>query len=51
MKQNILGLTPNRQSKMILTLGVCLTIGICYGLSNRFHSVEIPTEYNVLIGK
>lgn len=51
MKQNILGLTPNEQAKIILTLGVCLTIVIFYGLSNRFHGVEIPTEYNVLIGK
>ena len=51
MKQNILGLTPNGQSKIILTLGVCLTIVIFYGLTNRFQGVEIPIEYNVLIGK
>lgn len=51
MKQNILGLTPNRQSKIILTFWVCLTIAIFCGLTNRFQGVEIPTEYNVLIGK
>ncbi|MFN5416595.1 MAG: hypothetical protein ACK5B9_06020 [Flavobacteriia bacterium] len=51
MKQNILGLTPNVQSKIILTFGVCLTIAIFCGLTNRFQGVEIPKEYNVLIGK
>ena len=51
MQQNILGLTPYGQSKIILTFGVCLTIAIFCGLTNRFQGVEIPTEYNVLIGK
>jgi hypothetical protein len=51
MKQNILGLTPYGQSKIILTFGVCITIAIFCGLTNRFQGVEIPTEYNVLIGK
>ena len=51
MKQNILGLTPSRQSKSILIFGGCLTIIIFYGLTNHFDGVKIPTEYNVLIGK
>lgn len=51
MKQNILGLTPNRQSKCILAFGIILTFVILYGLTNHFQGVKIPTEYNVLIGK
>lgn len=51
MQQNIFGLTSNGQSKLILTLGIGLTIVIFYGLTNHFLGVQIPTEYNVLIGK
>ena len=51
MQQNVFGLTPNGQSKFILTFGICLTIIIFYGLTNHFQGVQIPTEYNVLIGK
>jgi hypothetical protein len=51
MKQNLLGLTQNKQSKSILFLGACLTILIFYGLTNHFKGVKIPIEYNVLIGK
>ena len=51
MQQDILGLTPNGQSKFILTFGICLTLIIFYGLTNHFQGVQIPTEYNVLIGK
>jgi hypothetical protein len=51
MKQNIVGLTPIKQSKLILFFGICLTFIIFFGLTNHFHGVEIPKEYNVLIGK
>ena len=51
MKQNLLGLTPNKQSKSILFLSACLTILIFYGLTNHFKGVKIPIEYNVLIGE
>ncbi|HAO06494.1 MAG TPA: hypothetical protein DCQ50_05775 [Chryseobacterium sp.] len=51
MKHNIFSLTPNRQAKFILFLGLCLTVLIFYGLTNHFNGVKIPTEYNVLIGK
>lgn len=51
MQQNIFGLTPNGQSKFILIFGIVLTIIIFYGLTNHFQGVQIPTEYNVLIGK
>lgn len=51
MRQNFLGFTPNGQSKLILAFGIVLTLVIFYGLTNRFHGVEIPAEYNLLIGK
>jgi len=51
MKQNIFGLTPLVQAKSILLLGVCLTIIIFYGLTNRFNGVKIPIEYEIRIGK
>lgn len=51
MKRNILSLTPIQQSKAIVICGICLTIIIFYGLTNRFDGVTIPEEYNILIGK
>jgi len=51
MKQSIFGFTPGVQSKMILFLGICLTVLIFYGLTNHFNGIKIPAKYNVLIGK
>ncbi len=51
MKQAVFGWTPQRQAKAILGFGIILTAFLFYGLTNRFRGVEVPTEYNVLIGK
>lgn len=51
MKCTVFGLTPSQQSKTILILGVCLTLVLFYGLTNHFKGVEIPEQYNILIGK
>lgn len=51
MKKNISGLTPHKQAILILAFGICLSIIIFYGLTNRFKGVTLPNEYNVLIGK
>lgn len=51
MKNSIFGWTPNQQANFILIKGIVLTIVIFYGLTNGFSGVEIPEEYNVLIGK
>lgn len=51
MQQTIFGLTPNKQSTVILILGFLFTIIIFYGLTNHFQGVAIPSEYNILIGK
>jgi hypothetical protein len=51
MKKSILGLSPNRQSTLILIFGFIVTLTIFYGLTNHFKGVTIPKEYNILIGK
>lgn len=51
MKQPVFGLTPKRQSKIILVFGIFLTLLLFFGLTNHFQGVKIPAEYNVLIGK
>jgi hypothetical protein len=51
MKKEILGLTIDQQSKIILVNGIILTVVILYGLTNGFTGVEIPLEYNIMIGK
>ena len=51
MKSPILGWSPKQQANFILIKGIILTVIIFYGLTNGFSGVEIPEEYNVLIGK
>lgn len=51
MHQDIFKLSPDQQSKFILGIGIITTIVIFYGLTNGFHGVEIPAEYNQVIGK
>ena len=51
MEQIIFGLSPNKQSIIILIFGLLLTIVIFYGLTNHFNGFIIPSEYNILIGK
>ena len=51
MHQNILGLTPIAQAKLILWIGFLAAFLLLYGLTNHFQGVAIPVEYNILIGK
>ena len=51
MKSKIFEIEPAKQSYAILFVGVLLTVGIFYGLTNGFSGIEIPAEYGVLIGK
>jgi hypothetical protein len=51
MNTTILNLTPQQQAKGILTFGFIITIAIFYGLTNHLRGVEIPKDYNILIGK
>ena len=51
MKNKILGVEPGKQSYSILFIGILLTLVIFYGLTNGFSGIEIPKEYEVLIGK
>lgn len=49
MKSDILGLSPERQSKVILKIGLLLTLVILYGLTNRFDGVDLPAEYKIMV--
>jgi len=51
MKSKILGIEPNNQSYIILIIGILLTLVILFGLTNGFNGIEIPKEYDILIGK
>jgi hypothetical protein len=51
MTTDVFGVSPSRQSVLILVVGIVLTPVIFYGLTNHFKGVVIPSEYNVMIGK
>ncbi|TCI90949.1 hypothetical protein [Tenacibaculum sp. M341] len=51
MKNKIIGIEPNKQSYIILIIGIILTLMIFYGLTNKFNGVEIPKEYDIMTGK
>ena len=51
MKNSLLGIEPIKQSYAILIVGIILTFIILYGLTNGFNGVEIPSEYDIMIGK
>ncbi|AMM50784.1 hypothetical protein TH61_05770 [Rufibacter sp. DG15C] len=51
MTHAFLGLSPNRQSRLILAAGLLLTVVIFYSLTNGFRGVAIPAAYHMLIGK
>jgi len=51
MKKNCLGLSVAQQSKLILMIGIVITLIIFYGSTNGFTGVEIPENYDVIIGK
>lgn len=51
MKKKFFGLTVNQQAKWILIKGIIVTFLIFYGLTNGFSGVDVPKEYNIIIGK
>lgn len=51
MKKSIFGISVNHQSMIILCIGIFVSILVLYGLTNGFAGVEIPEEYNIMIGK
>ncbi len=50
MKRNLFGIRPVKQSYLILSIGILLTLGILYGLTNGFKGVELPKEYQIMVG-
>ncbi len=51
MKKEFVGIQPANQSYAILVFGIVLALITLFGLTNKCNGVEIPKEYNVLIGK
>ena len=51
MKKEIFGFTVKQQSKFILIKGIILALIILYGLTDGLKGIEIPEEYNIMIGK
>lgn len=51
MIRTLAGLSPNAQAKVIVAMGVVLTVVTFYGLTNGFRGVVIPAAYGVLVGK
>jgi hypothetical protein len=51
MTKTIFGFSPYRQSIILLTIGIGFAVFLICGLTNKFQGYQIPTEYNVIIGK
>ena len=51
MKKRIFGLSAEQQSMLIMIKGIIVTLIILYGLTNGFTGVEIPNEYDIMIGR
>lgn len=51
MQKKIFGLSIEQQARLIILVGGIITMVIFYGLTNGFAGLEIPEEYNILIGK
>lgn len=51
MNKPILGLSPYKQSIFILMTGVFFATFLIYGLTNQLQGFQIPSDYNILIGK
>ncbi len=51
MKSKLFGMGSIEQSYGIFIIGIILTLVILYGLTNGFHGVEIPKEYDIITGK
>lgn len=47
MKQDVFGISPKKQSQIILGIGILLTLSIFYGLTNGFAGFEIPPAYHI----
>ncbi|NKI33473.1 hypothetical protein HCU67_16100 [Muricauda sp. DJ-13] len=51
MKRKVLGVTPYQQTYTILFMGVLLALVLLYGLTDGFNGIEIPKDYDIMIGK
>ncbi|MEO9476603.1 MAG: hypothetical protein ABJG41_13760 [Cyclobacteriaceae bacterium] len=50
MKRSVLGLSPKRQSDIILVMGLITMLIIFSGLTNGFSGLKIPDTYKIMTG-
>lgn len=51
IKKSVFGVSPYQQSILIFIIGIGLALFLIYALTNRFQGFQIPSEYNILVGK
>jgi hypothetical protein len=51
MTREVFGVSSHMQAKAILIFGACVTLLIFFGVTDHFRGIQIPVEYNVLVGK
>ncbi|PSL43911.1 hypothetical protein CLV51_107223 [Chitinophaga niastensis] len=51
MRIALFGVSPQRQSLIMVIIGVIITGSILYGLTDGFKGQEIPKAYHILMGK
>lgn len=51
MKNKVLNLSPEKQAYIFMVVGVVVTFCVFYGITNHFTGIDLPKEYNVLVGK
>jgi succinate dehydrogenase/fumarate reductase cytochrome b subunit len=47
MKHDVFGMSPKKQSQLILIVGVFVLIAILFGMTNGAQGFEIPAEYGI----
>ncbi|MEO0472577.1 MAG: hypothetical protein AAF206_23375 [Bacteroidota bacterium] len=50
MRRSIFSLSPSQQSRIFLGVGLVFSLLLLYGLTNHLQGVELPAEYEVMVG-
>lgn len=48
MRRRVAGLSVEQQARLILVLGILVTLGVFFGVTDRFRGLAIPAAYRVL---
>ena len=51
MRRSLFGISVRVQSLLILGFGAAIAIFIIYAMTGRFHGIELPPAYRILIGR